>query len=120
MGCGNVAELRKGRIDWYLAKRVKAEGGISFRWSPSGRSGMPGRVVVWPEGGVQFVECRMANAHMQRKKENAHMQRTRENAYMSHMMKVVEMLKAFGQTTVLVHTEKEVDAYVKGKNKPSI
>ena len=45
-------------VEAYLIKRVKALGGISYKWSSMNVRGVADRVVIFPGGWVYFVELK--------------------------------------------------------------
>lgn len=45
-------------VERYLAKRVKALGGLCWKWVSPGHSGVPDRIVVLPQGKVYFIELK--------------------------------------------------------------
>lgn len=50
--------MRERDIEEYLRKRVKAVGGAAYKWTSPGNSGVPDRIVIFPGGGVVFVELK--------------------------------------------------------------
>lgn len=46
------------QIETYLSKKVKSVGGLSLKWSSPGRSGVPDRILIFPEGDIHFVELK--------------------------------------------------------------
>lgn len=45
-------------IEAKLRRGVKAQGGISYKWVSPGTAGVPDRIVIWPNGIVEFVELK--------------------------------------------------------------
>ncbi len=49
-------------VEAYLVKRVKERGGIAYKFTSPGRRSVPDRIVVWPGGYTDFVECKAPGA----------------------------------------------------------
>ena len=43
-------------IERKLVNGVKAMGGIAYKWVSPGNTGVPDRIVIFPDGKVEFVE----------------------------------------------------------------
>lgn len=50
--------MRESKIEKYLQYRVELAGGQCWKWRSPGRRGVPDRIVLWPQGGVSFVELK--------------------------------------------------------------
>ncbi len=50
--------MRERDIEIYLRKRVKAAGGIAYKWTSPGNAGVPDRIVILPFNRVHFVELK--------------------------------------------------------------
>jgi len=50
--------MRETAIEKYLTKKVKAEGGICYKWVSPGQRGVPDRIAIFPGGKVYFVELK--------------------------------------------------------------
>ena len=45
-------------IERKLVNGVKAMGGIAYKWVSPGNTGVPDRLVIFPDGKVEFVELK--------------------------------------------------------------
>lgn len=45
-------------IERYLVDKVKARGGIAYKWTSPGNNGVPDRIVFMPSGSITFVELK--------------------------------------------------------------
>lgn len=45
-------------LEQKFKKLVADNGGLSFKWTSPGLRGVPDRIVIWPEGRVDFVEIK--------------------------------------------------------------
>jgi len=50
--------MRERDIESYLRERVKAAGGIAYKFTSPGNAGVPDRIVLLPGGRVVFVELK--------------------------------------------------------------
>lgn len=50
--------MRERLIESYLREQVKAAGGIAYKWTSPGNSGVPDRIVILPGGRALFVELK--------------------------------------------------------------
>jgi hypothetical protein len=50
--------LRERDIEKYLREQVKAKGGIAYKWTSPGNSGVPDRIVMLPGRPDIFVEVK--------------------------------------------------------------
>lgn len=50
--------IRESTIENNLVKKVKAAGGIAYKFTSPGRKAVPDRLVLLPGGRVVFVECK--------------------------------------------------------------
>lgn len=51
-------------IEAYLVKKVKAMGGIAYKFTSPGRTGVPDRIVVLPNGVLAFVEVKKSSGKL--------------------------------------------------------
>lgn len=51
-------EMKESDIEKYLVGRVKAAGGMAYKFVSPGRSGVPDRMVCFPGGRILFVELK--------------------------------------------------------------
>ncbi|WP_296813849.1 VRR-NUC domain-containing protein [uncultured Megasphaera sp.] len=45
-------------IERKLVQGVKAMGGIAYKWVSPGNTGVPDRIVIFPDGRIEFVELK--------------------------------------------------------------
>lgn len=50
--------MRERDIEQYLVRRVKEAGGTAYKFTSPGRRSVPDRLVLWPLGLLEFVECK--------------------------------------------------------------
>jgi len=50
--------VRERNIELYLREKVKATGGIAYKWTSPGNAGVPDRIVILPGGLTHFVELK--------------------------------------------------------------
>lgn len=50
--------MRERDIEKYLREQVKAKGGIAYKWTSPGNSGVPDRIVMLPGRPDIFVELK--------------------------------------------------------------
>ena len=80
-------------IEAYLVKRVKALGGIAYKWR--GHGGAADRIIVLPDGTVWFVEVKTIGGRL------------------SALQKVFAAdMARLGQRYCVLWTKEQVDAYI--------
>lgn len=50
--------MRESVFEQALRKKIKALGGISYKWVSPGQDGVPDRICVFPGGAVVFMEVK--------------------------------------------------------------
>ncbi len=50
--------MRERSVERYLREKVKEAGGWAIKFAPAGTAGVPDRIVIWPGGRIDFVECK--------------------------------------------------------------
>lgn len=50
--------MRERNIEAYLRDRIKAAGGIAWKWVSPGNNGVPDRIVTMPGGRTVYVELK--------------------------------------------------------------
>lgn len=50
--------LREKEIEAYLRIRIKKLGGIAYKFTSPGNDGVPDRIILLPEGKINFVELK--------------------------------------------------------------
>lgn len=54
----SVVQPLEKEIEAYFVRRVKAAGGWAIKFQSAGNSGVPDRIVFWPDGSIEFVELK--------------------------------------------------------------
>lgn len=50
--------MREREVELYFKKRVKKEGGLSFKWSSPSHRGVPDQIAMFKNKGIYFVEIK--------------------------------------------------------------
>lgn len=50
--------MKESTIEKKLKQEVEKLGGLCFKWISPGCTGVPDRIVIWPNGKVDFVELK--------------------------------------------------------------
>ena len=88
--------MRESTVEAYLRDRVKAQGGIAYKWVSPGNVGVPDRLIVFPGGTVYFRELKAPG------KKPTPLQ-----------MRQLEKLKALGFDVGVIDSKEGVDAFMK-------
>ena len=88
--------VRESTVEAYLRDRVKAQGGIAYKWVSPGNVGVPDRLIVFPGGTVYFRELKAPG------KKPTPLQ-----------MRQLEKLKALGFDVGVIDSKEGVDAFMK-------
>ena len=59
-------------VEAALVKRVKELGGIAYKWTSPGRTGVPDRIVMIPGGKIIFVELKSPTGKLTVRQEREH------------------------------------------------
>ena len=59
-------------VEAALVKRVKELGGIAYKWTSPGRTGVPDRIVMLPGGKIIFVELKSPTGKLTVRQEREH------------------------------------------------
>ena len=59
-------------VESYLRGRVKAAGGVAYKWVSPGNNGVPDRVVCLPGGRIYLVETKAAGKTPRPSQKNQH------------------------------------------------
>lgn len=54
------------QIETKLVRGVKAQGGKAYKFVSPGNTGVPDRLVVWPDGTIDFVELKTERGALSR------------------------------------------------------
>ena len=79
-------------IEAYLVKRVKAMGGIAYKFVSPGRRGVPDRIVVMPNGVTVYVELKAPGEKPEPHQEREH-QRLRDRGHKVYVIDSLEGVK---------------------------
>ena len=55
---GGLTMALERNIERKLVSGVKAMGGIAYKWVSPGNTGVPDRIVIFPDGKIEFVELK--------------------------------------------------------------
>jgi hypothetical protein len=55
---GGLTMALERNIERKLVRGVKAMGGIAYKWVSPGNTGVPDRIVIFPDGKIEFVELK--------------------------------------------------------------
>lgn len=50
--------MRERDLERYLMRRVKALGGLCFKFVSPGNAGVPDRLIILPKNGIRFLELK--------------------------------------------------------------
>ena len=88
--------MREKEIEEYLVKHVKQWGGRAYKFVSPGKSGVPDRLVVFPNGVIAFIELKAPG------------EKTRP--IQDHE---INRLRRFGQLVTILDSKAKVDGYIK-------
>ncbi len=54
--------MNEKSIEQYLVRKVKAAGGIAYKFTSPGKRAVPDRIALLPGGNIIFVECKRPGA----------------------------------------------------------
>lgn len=60
---------REKSIEAYLRRRVLEHGGLCYKWTAPGQTGVPDRICVFPGGRIVFAETKTADGPVNRHAE---------------------------------------------------
>jgi hypothetical protein len=87
--------VRERTIEQYLTQRVRAAGGIAYKFSSPGRGGVADRIVCLPNGQTWFVELKAPGGRL------------------SPLQKIfADDMARLGQQYVCVWSKEEVDTWI--------
>ena len=87
--------MRERTIEQYLTQRVRAAGGIAYKFSSPGRGGVADRIVCLPNGQTWFVELKAPGGRL------------------SPLQKIfADDMARLGQQYVCVWSKEEVDTWI--------
>lgn len=86
------------QTEQYLVKKIKAIGGLCFKWVSPGTNGVPDRIVILPTGVIHFVELKAEG---------------KKNNLSALQRKMIERLLSFNCKCWILSSYEEVDEYIK-------
>ncbi len=86
---------RENKVEKYLDSEVKKLGGISRKWTSSGRDGVPDRIVII-DGDIHFVEVKTSDGKLSPTQERE-----------------CDRLKEAGATVFVVFGNEGVDQFIR-------
>lgn len=92
--------VRESTVESYLRDRVKAQGGIAYKFVSPGNVGVPDRLIVFPGGTVYFRELKATG------KKPTPLQ-----------VRQLEKLKDLGFDVGVIDSKQGVDEFIKGVRK---
>jgi hypothetical protein len=87
--------MREKEIEEYLVKRVRESGGMAYKFVSPGRSGVPDRIVVMPNGLLIFVELKAPGGSTRPLQDRQ-----------------ISELRRLGQMVFIIDTKGKVDAFL--------
>lgn len=82
-------------IEQYLVKKARDVGGRAYKFVSPGNQGVPDRIVIFPSGGVVFVELKCKTGKL------------------SELQKLqLRKLRSLNQITRVVHSKADVDRLI--------
>lgn len=91
---GGKLEMLEREIEEYLRKKVKATGGLAYKWVSPGNNGVPDRIVVG-EFGVIFVELKSSTGKL-------------TNLQRKHL----SFLRGLGLYAIAINSKEQVDKLI--------
>lgn len=88
--------MREQVVEFYLRDRVKDSGGIAYKWTSPGNSGVPDRIVIFPGGRIVFVELKKPGGKPTKLQEVQH-----------------KRLRKLGCDVWVIDSKESVDAFIK-------
>ena len=88
--------MKERSVARYLREKVKQAGGWAIKFTPTGTAGIPGRIVIWPGGRIDFVECETFGGKIGPLQQHRH-----------------EQLKAMGCNVLVIDSSVGVQEYVR-------
>jgi len=81
-------------VEQYFVNEAKKQGALALKFISPGNSGVPDRLVIRSDGGVEFVELKSSTGKLR-----------------PLQTKVIKLLEYYGQTVTVISSKKEVDRY---------
>lgn len=61
--------MKESQLEQYLKREVDKLGGLSFKWVSPSLRGVPDRIVILPNGSVEFVELKTETGRLSKLQE---------------------------------------------------
>ena len=91
---GYVKKYSEKYLELKLRDEVKKRGGLCFKWTSPGQSGVPDRIVFAPDGTIHFVEVK-SSGKKQSTGQVLFSRRIEKLGHTTHVIDDAEKLKAF-------------------------
>lgn len=88
--------MREKEIEEYLVRHVRQCGGKAYKFVSPGNSGVPDRLVVFPNGVIAFIELKAPG------------EKTRP--IQDHE---INRLRLYGQSVAILDSKAKIDSYIK-------
>lgn len=88
--------MREKEIEEYLVKHVRQCGGKAYKFVSPGNSGVPDRLVVFPNGVIAFIELKAPGAKTRKIQDRE-----------------INRLRRFGQLVAILDSTAKIDGYIK-------
>ena len=88
--------MRERSVERYLREKVKQAGGWAIKLTPVGTAGVPDRIVIWPGGRIDFVECKTFGGTVSPLQQHRH-----------------DQLRAMGCNVLIIDSSVGVQEYVR-------
>lgn len=59
----------ESRLESYLCRRMKQWGGLSLKWVSPGFTGVPDRILIFPDGTIVFAELKATKGVLSKRQE---------------------------------------------------
>ena len=81
-------------IEKYFTQQAKKHGALAFKFVSPGNAGVPDRIVIRADGGIEFVELKSPGETLR-----------------PLQLKMMDMLEAYGQTVTVIDSKEKTDKY---------
>lgn len=88
--------MREKEIEEYLVKHVRQCGGKAYKFLSPGNSGVPDRLVVFPNGVIAFIELKAPGEKTRPVQDHE-----------------INRLRRFGHLVAILDSKAKIDSYVK-------
>ena len=91
--------MKESYIESQLVRRIRAAGGLCYKWVSPGCDGVPDRIVILPGGRVIFVELKTETGWLSKIQQYTHMT-MRERGVDVRTLYGLDQVKAFVKEVV--------------------